>query len=417
MGLLDTLITAGATVAAGAMQSSANNSAATTSAQSQLAAADKQIKRTEEAMKIANKDYKKAGDVRAAGFKGAANDRIAGIEQAGATSVQHQLSARDALLAYEREAARIGEAGMRKAAELSAQGFEKEAAELRAGLAQQIAGFDAKIAAIKSGAADAQEALSGIMGQNEGGQTLLRETVGRGSALDEHQRRQLEEARRVMGNSLRGSSFDGSGRTAASMLRKVEGDNVSAMMQKNKADALAAANVMAGYYNNAANRSAEVDFTTGQLVGGAEADKGTAAATNSALVGKSMLGAANARAQGELGGSEIAATSQRTQGAATAATDLGIGKTLADQYTAVGNERGQATGGAAGAKADAIDKTATVKVNATQGMGVVEGTALRNSGETAANAEVANGKIYSQVTGDLGGMLAQETKKANTAAA
>lgn len=162
-------------------------------------------------------------------------------------------------------------------------------------------GIDKQIAAIKEGNAQAQKTLEQIRIENGPGSTYLRGVVGQTEGLTEAQQRALDEQRRLAPEYIRRSGFAGSGRTAASILRKVEGDTVSQFLDQNRARRDAAAGTMAGAVNSAAGTVAGIQSSLGKDVGNAFASQGsnTGAAVSGAGETQAKADVANAQVTGQ----------------------------------------------------------------------------------------------------------------------
>lgn len=414
MGLLDSVITAGAQVFTGWQSTEANKDAARLQTDANNTALALQAKRTDEAIKVADSGYKAGGKTRAAGFNKAADARIAGINAGADNLVDSQNTARDQLVQKEAEARQIAEDGLRKAAELKAAGYDQQAEELRAATMKQLGEYDKQIGELRAGAAKADGQLANQQAQNESGQTYLREQVGRGDALTDDQQYQLDESRRQMGNQLRGSSLAGSGRTAASLLRKVEADSVNQMKGQNRASATAAAGVMANQYNSAGLNRANLAMNEAGQVGGVYANKGSAIVSGAKDATAADVNAATTRSQGVEAVAKVGSDATKAIGGFNAAAALGAGKARSDAAVAVGNEHGQAAGGAAGATADATDRATSQKVSAYTGLANIEGATARDNGAVAANAKTANAAVFNDTVGSVGGIIASRLKDANT---
>ena len=162
-------------------------------------------------------------------------------------------------------------------------------------------GIDKQIAAIREGNAQAQDTLNGIRTEAAPAQSYLRTIVGRTEGLTPAQQRQLDEQRRLAPGYIARSGFAGSGRTAASILRKVEGDTVSQFLYQNRARRDAAASSMANAGNAAANNVAVQQAGVGQQIGQAFGTQGsnTGNAVTKAGDTQAQAGVANAAVTGQ----------------------------------------------------------------------------------------------------------------------
>lgn len=84
----------------------------------------------------------------------------------------------------------------------------------------------------------------------------LRGVIANPGSLTPQQQQQLTDLRRAAGNQIRTSSIAGSGRTAASLLRRVESDFANDALEKNRARADTAAGAMYTTGTGAANSAA-----------------------------------------------------------------------------------------------------------------------------------------------------------------
>ena len=141
-----------------------------------------------------------------------------------------------------------------------------------------------------------------LYGENELGMRFLRQVLANPSKLTDDQRRQVEEARRVTGENIRGSGYGGSGRTAAAMMGKVEGDMVSGMLANNRTQAMQIAAPMADRANEAiigkAGAAGELGRSMQGIYGGYYDRYGTAVTS----VGKSTANAINTQGNNVAGG-------------------------------------------------------------------------------------------------------------------
>lgn len=171
----------------------------------------------------------------------------------------------------------------REAAILANEGIDKQIAATREGNAQAQATLDR----IRENAAPATSYLRGIVGQVEG--------------LTPAQQAALDEQRRLAPDHIRRSGFAGSGRTAASILRRVEADTVNQMMDINRGRRDAAAGQMASASDTAAGQVAAMQAGLGQQVGQAYAQQGMNTGQSVASAGNAMAGAdvANAKVAGQ----------------------------------------------------------------------------------------------------------------------
>lgn len=162
-------------------------------------------------------------------------------------------------------------------------------------------GIDKQIAAIREGNAQAQETLNGIRTDAAPGTTYLRQIVGQTEGLTEAQQRQLDEQRRLAPGYIQRSGFAGSGRTAASILRKVEGDTVSQFLDQNRQRRDTAATNMANGAYGAATNVAVQQAGLGDKVGQAYGNQGanTGGAVKSAGEAQAQAGVANAQVTGQ----------------------------------------------------------------------------------------------------------------------
>lgn len=213
---------------------------------------------------------------------------------------------------------------------ISTDAINKYIAALYEGLdIQQAAlksGYEASIAAYEKGSKEAQETLGAMRDEAEPGIRFLREVVANPQRLTPDQRYQLEEQRRVNAQNIRASGFAGSGRTAAALMGKVENDTVNAMLEKNRAAALAAAGDLAGMWDASSRQIAGLQSNEGAM----KADAADKAGTRTA----GMYGDYYDR----LGNAYVNA------GKSNAAAMERMGSNTANATTASGNLWGQAIG-------------------------------------------------------------------------
>ncbi|MCC6775625.1 MAG: hypothetical protein IT537_03155 [Hyphomicrobiales bacterium] len=109
-----------------------------------------------------------------------------------------------------------------------------------------IEGAQIQAQSIREGREAAERELARAREENAPGQSYLRQVVAGPGDLTPAQRMQLDELRRVTGNQIRTSSIAGSGRTAASLLRRTESEFTNDALERNRTRAYDAASGMAG---------------------------------------------------------------------------------------------------------------------------------------------------------------------------
>ena len=159
-------------------------------------------------------------------------------------------------------------------------------------------GIDKQIAAIREGNARAEQTLNGIRTDAAPGVTYLRQIVGQTEGLTEAQQRQLDEQRRLAPGYIQRSGFAGSGRTAASILRKVESDTVSQFLDQNRQRRDTAATNMVNGANAAATNVAVQQAGLGDKVGQAFGNQG-------ANTGNAVSTAGNTQAQADVANAKV----------------------------------------------------------------------------------------------------------------
>ncbi len=212
--------------------------------------------------------------------------------------------------------------------------------------------------AYRTGEYDSTAELRRIQNTNAPGMAYLREIVGNPGALTDYQRKQLEDQRRVVGNTIRSSSLAGSGRTAAALLKNVESDYALKAQEQNRQQAMAAATLMAGNDTAAARQVAANKTQLGQQVGSTADALGRNLAQNSSEVGSRIsniyadTGARRAGVYGSTAG-QISNAIGSTTGA-NANTDEATGRAQGGAAAANGQVMSQTAGAIGGAIADAF---------------------------------------------------------------
>lgn len=147
--------------------------------------------------------------------------------------------------------------------------FNANAAGKASAAAKQAAAIEAQ--SIREGRAAAQNELAHVREENAPGQNYLRGVVAAPGDLTPAQQMRLEDLRRSTGNQIRTSAIAGSGRTAASLLRRVESDFTNNALETNRDRAFGAASGMAGRVGNASTAIAGLDASMIPAAGKAEA--------------------------------------------------------------------------------------------------------------------------------------------------
>lgn len=250
-------------------------------------------------------------------------------------------------------AAQVG--GIRGSQQYSYQAMNEELAAVNDYIAQNWDRLNQESAIAQRGYDDTLAGYERLYSENAPGLSYLRNLVADPERLTAEQQRQLEESRRIAGEQIQASGYGGSGRTAAAMLGKVEGDMTAGMREANRALAAQAANTMAAGANKSrlGAISATGDFANrmGSITGGYY----------------DRFGAATTK------GGNIKA---------------GYQQTLADNERSIGD-----------ATADARQK-----------IGGVQSGAIRTSGENNAGVTTANARLAGQAMGDVAGAIASANK-------
>ncbi|WOF74130.1 hypothetical protein QMT40_001777 [Parvibaculaceae bacterium PLY_AMNH_Bact1] len=118
--------------------------------------------------------------------------------------------------------------------------------------------------------------------------SYLRTIIADPGRLTAVQKEGLEEARRGANNQIRGSSFAGSGRTAAAMLRSVDADYINTALEANKSRAAGAAGGLSDVYYNAEGARAQNRYDRGKSAANIELGVGTSQATNATNLGNQV---------------------------------------------------------------------------------------------------------------------------------
>lgn len=142
----------------------------------------------------------------------------------------------------------------------------------------------------REGLGESQGRFDKIVEGSEPARNYLRRVIAEPGSLTPEQAQQLTDLRRSTGNQIRTSSIAGSGRTASSLLRRVESDFTNDALQKNKLRADNAANTMFGPGTQAEYGAAGMYVNALGSVGKTGAD----------LISKSGQAQGNAVAQGGL---------------------------------------------------------------------------------------------------------------------
>jgi len=158
--------------------------------------------------------------------------------------------------------------------------------------------------ALDASKAETQALYSQTQDVTAPGVAYLRTTVANQNELTPAQQQRLEQLRRSVTSQLRGSSFAGSGRTAAALFRQAESDFTNNALDQNRARADAAASTLANQ-----------NFSARQGVAGSAASYG---------VNRANLATGNASQVGQVLANQ--------------------GETAANATTATGNVMGQAVG-------------------------------------------------------------------------
>ena len=106
------------------------------------------------------------------------------------------------------------------------------------------------------------------------GSTYLRSLIMSPGTLTPAQQSQLADLRRSVANQIHGSDFAGSGRTAAALFKKTEGDFVNTALDSNKQQAIGAADKLAGTSDAAATAAAQAGLTGATDIANADIAQG-----------------------------------------------------------------------------------------------------------------------------------------------
>jgi len=106
------------------------------------------------------------------------------------------------------------------------------------------------------------------------GSTYLRSLIMSPGTLTPAQQSQLADLRRSVANQIHGSDFAGSGRTAAALFKKTEGDFVNTALDSNKQQAITAADKLAGTSDAAATAAAQAGLTGATDIANADIAQG-----------------------------------------------------------------------------------------------------------------------------------------------
>ena len=106
------------------------------------------------------------------------------------------------------------------------------------------------------------------------GSTYLRSLIMSPGTLTPAQQSQLADLRRSVANQIHGSDFAGSGRTAAALFKKTEGDFVNTALDSNKQQAITAADKLAGTSDAAATAAAQAGLTGATDIASADIAQG-----------------------------------------------------------------------------------------------------------------------------------------------
>lgn len=226
---------------------------------------------------------------------------------------------------------------------ISTDAINKYIEALYSGLSIQDAairsGYSSTVASFEEGANAATETLGALRDEAKPGLTFFKNLIANPMRLTPEQEYERTEARRINAQNVRASGFAGSGRTAASLLRKVDLDFTNKMMEQNRDRAFQAAGVLADSYDASSRGIAGIQSTLGQQKAQA-ADTATNRVTGMYDSYYDRLGAAYR----DVGKTQASGTQQ-------------IGQTTANAITANGQLAGQAIGDIGSAIATANRKS------------------------------------------------------------
>lgn len=212
---------------------------------------------------------------------------------------------------------------------ISTDAINKYISALYEGLSIQQAaiqsGYSSSVASFEEGSKAAEDVLGGLRDEAKPGLTFFKTLIANPQSLTPEQIYQRDEARRINAQNIRSSGFAGSGRTAASLLRKVDLDFTNRMMEENRDRAFQAAGALADSYDTSVRGIAGLKSATGTFkadaadraagrvtdmyrgyysdLGGAYKDVGNAQASGTQQIGQTTANAT--AANGQLVGSAI----------------------------------------------------------------------------------------------------------------
>lgn len=151
------------------------------------------------------------------------------------------------------------------------------------------------IARAEAAKQEAQAIYGRTQEQTAPGVTYLRQVAANPGELTPEQQQALIDSRRAIGNTIHNSSFAGSGRSAAALIKRGETDFVNNALTQNRARSDQAASTLAGQHFQAGQGSAQAATTAGTLGANIDTGLGKNIADIEQATGKAQ-GDANAKA-------------------------------------------------------------------------------------------------------------------------
>lgn len=150
---------------------------------------------------------------------------------------------------------------------ISTDAINKYISALYEGLSIQQAaiqsGYTSSVASFEEGSKGAEEVLGGLRDEAKPGLTFFKNLIANPMSLTPEQMYERDEARRINAQNIRSSGFAGSGRTASSLLRKVDTDLTMKMLEANRDRAFQAAGALADSYDTSVRGIAGLKSATG----------------------------------------------------------------------------------------------------------------------------------------------------------